>query len=80
MTADIKLQFDDLHHFLTDEDYKQIDEFPSPSLEQAQMMMRKWEDYFGAREVPKTREGVIHGIIWLKPYLKIKQDYPELFL
>ncbi len=75
-----KLQFNDLHLLLTPEDQKQIDEMPMPTWQQGELMLKTWDDYFGDKIVPETRAGVINGMIWLKPYLKVKQSMPELFL
>ena len=74
------LQYDDLRLLLTKEDLQQIKDMPSPSLEQARLVIKTWEDFFGANEVPQTPEKVKTGIIWIKPYLRAYEDYPELFI
>lgn len=80
MKLEVKLTYNDLELFLTKEDREQIDAMPMPSLEQAKMMKKRWKEFYGDYEVPKTPEGMQNGIIFLKPYLKVFKEYPELFI
>ena len=76
----IKFSYNDLELLLTKEDREQIDSFPMPSLEQAKMMQKRWENFFGKALVPETPEAMQNGIIMIKPYLKVFKEYPELFI
>lgn len=81
MKTTIELQYNDLKMFLTDADREQIKNFPEPSLEQAQMMKQQWETYFGTDVVSiDTPENIIQGIIWIKPFIKAFDSYPEIFI
>jgi len=80
MKVEVKLDYNDLKLFLTKADLEQIKGFPEPSLEQAKMIKKQWEDHFGKTEIPKTPEAMQNGIIWIKPFLKAFDTYPELWV
>ena len=64
---EIKLSYNDLELLMTPEDRQQIKDMPEPSLEQAKLVIERWNDFFGDR-------------ICLKPYIKARDSYPELFV
>lgn len=77
---DIRLNYNELQLLLTPEDRQQIKDMPQPNYKQGRMMIQMWEDYFGSNEVPKTTEQVQTGIMYLKPYIKVYETLPELFV
>jgi len=74
------LDHNDLSLFLTKEDRQQIEEMPMPSYTQAELVIKQWDNCFASREVNQTPEAMQTGMIFLKPYLKAKENYPELFI
>jgi len=76
----IKLTYNELKIFLTSEDYEQIKDMPEPSLVQAQLVIKKWKDYYDERICEEDSNLVLQGRIMLKVYLKAKGCYPELFV
>ena len=81
MKTKVELQYNDLKMFLTKEDLQQIKDMPEPSLEQAQKMKHDWQTYFGTDVVPRDNpENIVQGIIWIKPYMKAFDTYPEIFI
>jgi len=74
------INHNDLELFLTKEDRQQIKDMPEPSRQQAEMVIQKWNDYFGEKEVKETPEAFNTGKIWIKTYIKARDCYPELFI
>jgi len=75
-----KLQYNDLKLLLTKADLQQIKDMPEPSWQQAKLMMTKWDDYFGDKIVEPEPEKVQTGIIYIKPFIKAVESYPELLI
>jgi len=81
MKTTIELQYNDLKLFLTEADKAQIKAFPMPSLEQAKMLKKQWEMHFGTTVIPTDQSfSIINGMIWVKPFMKVFDEYPELFI
>lgn len=76
----IQLSFNDLELLLTEEDRQQIKEMPVPSLYQAKEIVRMWNNSYGKALVEKKPEVVQNGIIMIKPYIKARDSYPQLFI
>lgn len=77
---DIRLNYNDLQLLLTPENKQQIKDIPQPSHEQGKLMIKMRKDYYRSKEVPKTHEDVMTGIMSLKPYIKVFVTLPELFI
>lgn len=77
---EVQLSYNDLKLFLTKEDREQIKAMPMPSLTQAKEMKKRWDSFFGENLIKKTPEAMQNGIIHLKPYMKVFNEYPEIFV
>ena len=76
----VELSYNDLEALLTSKDRQQIEDMPMPSQEQGKLMIRKWNDYFGDKICEQEPDKIQTGIIYLKPYIKTRDNLPELFV
>ncbi len=76
----VVLTYNDLHLFLTEEDKKQIAEMNEPSLEQGRLLVRRWDTAYGVHQISDEPGAITRAMIWYKPYVKVRESLPELFL
>ena len=76
----IELSYNDLEILLTKEDIQQIKEMPVPSLAQAKGIVKMWKNSYGDALVKKEPSIVKMGLIMIKPYIKARDSYPQLFI
>jgi len=64
MNIDVKLTYNDLKLFLSDKDVEEIENFPTPTIQQAKQMKKLWERTYGSTLLRgEDRESIIGGLL-----------------